>query len=350
MRTAVVMTGGGAGGLQQVAIPYAVALQAQGHDVTLVLSARSPLVEEARALGLSVELISWPRKPWPLRAFHVAHLRRILEAFHPNAVIGIAAKGYHEARLAAGPGVPVLSHCGDTRDKVVRKLLSADHLIVSSPEMARIAGHLGYADAKMSVVPNFLTGDVVAHDWARTGPVVIGAMGRFTARKGFDLLVDAARHLSGQGVDFRMVIAGAGAEERRLKAAARGLPISFPGWISNAEKSGFLRGLDVFVVPSRLEPFGNVYVDALQHGLPVVSTETTGARFIFAGGQGAIVVKPEDALALSGGIRALAGDAALRARLGAEGHSAFAARFSVSVAGPLLSQAVETCVKQFPSR
>lgn len=349
MRIGVVMTGGGAGGLQQIAIPYAVALKAQGHEVLLVLSSRSPLIEEAKALGLHLNLVTWPRKPWPLRAFHVAALRRAFGAFRPDAVIGIAAKGYHEARLALGHTIPVLSHCGDTRDKVVSKLLSADHLIVSSPEMSRVAISLGYDKRKMSVVPNFLTGEVVPHDWVRPSPTVIGAMGRFTPRKGFDLMIEAARLLTEQGGDFRMVIAGSGDEDRRLKAAAQGLPISFPGWIANADKSTFLQGLDIFVVPSRLEPFGNVYVDALQHGLPIVSAETTGARFIFPQGEGAIVVPTDDARALAGGIRALTGDAALRARLGAEGHAAFGARFSVQAAGPLLSQTVERVVREFHS-
>ena len=346
MRTAVVMTGGGAGGLQQVAIPYAVALRAQGHDVLLVLSARSPLIGEAQVHGLNIDLIRWPRKPWPLRAFHVADLRRKLDGFRPDAVIGIAAKGYHEARLALGSRVPILSHCGDTRDKVVRKLLTADHLIVSSPEMAKVAASLDYPETRLSIVPNFLTGAPVPHDWTRPGPVVIGAMGRFTGRKGFDLMIEAARTLVEQGVDFDMVIAGSGRDEHRLKAAAKGLPVRFPGWISNDMKSAFLQGLDIFVVPSRLEPFGNVYVDALQHGLPVVTTSTTGARFIFPRGQGAIVVPEADAMAISGGIRALAGDALLRARLGAEGHVAFAERFSVGAAGPLLARAVAEAAAQ----
>jgi glycosyltransferase involved in cell wall biosynthesis len=66
------------------------------------------------------------------------------------------------------------------------------------------------------------------------------------------------------------------------------------------------------------EPFGIAYVEALYAGLPVVSTDMGGAAEIVDPRCG-ILTPPGDAEALAGALRRLAGDAALRARLGAAG-------------------------------
>ncbi|MEO8531376.1 MAG: glycosyltransferase, partial [Deltaproteobacteria bacterium] len=191
MRILVVMTGGGAGGLQQMAVPYAVALRDAGHEVRLAMRETSPMLADAERQGVAVDSIRWPQRPFPFGWLQTRELRRVMSEFRAEAVVAIAQKGLKQAIGAVGGRLPVLTHVGGTREKVIRKLLGADHLIVTSAEMRDIAVSLGGDMTRMSIVPNFLIGDVVSHHYDRLGPIVIGSLGRLTRGKGFDLMIAA---------------------------------------------------------------------------------------------------------------------------------------------------------------
>jgi len=352
MRILIVMTGSGAGGLQQTAMPYAVALRREGHDALLALWAKSPMIADANAQDIPVALVNWPQRPFPFGLLQTRVLTGVVSTFTPDAVIAIAQKGLKQALGATHRRVPVLSRCGGTRPKVIRKLLGADHLIVTSAEMGEIAVTCGADKTALSVVPNFLLGASVGHDYTRDAGLVVGSLGRLTKRKGFDLLIAAAALSKSQGHQFRLVIGGAGEESARLAAQARelGVDLELPGWIRNDAKSTFLQGLDVFVCPSRFEPFGNVYLEAMQHGLPIVSADTTGARAIFSAQDQAIIVPTENAVALADGLSALLANRSRRAAMGQAGQQRFAQAFSLEAAAPRLSEVVTKAVERWNSR
>jgi glycogen synthase len=69
------------------------------------------------------------------------------------------------------------------------------------------------------------------------------------------------------------------------------------------------------VMPSRIEPFGIVALEAMKAGCPVIVTSRGGASEVVRDGQDGIVVDPFDSRALSGAIERVLGDAALRSRL-----------------------------------
>jgi glycosyltransferase involved in cell wall biosynthesis len=180
-------------------------------------------------------------------------------------------------------------------------------------------------------------------------PLTIGALGRLTKRKGFDILIDAVARLT---MPCRLMIAGEGSERGALEAQAHrlGITVEFPGWIGNEDKGDFLDSLDIFVCPSRFEPFGNVYLEAMQHGLPVVTTPTTGARAIFARTDAARITADDSAEHLATALETLAKDQTLRERLGQAGQAHYLAAYSLEAAGPVLARAVESAVAQFHAR
>ncbi len=99
------------------------------------------------------------------------------------------------------------------------------------------------------------------------------AIGRLTGQKGFDLLIRAYHLLHPHHPDWELVILGEGElrpdlecliERLRLKDA-----VYLPGVVGNV--GDWLRSADLFVLSSRYEGFGNVLVEALNHGVPVVS-------------------------------------------------------------------------------
>jgi glycosyltransferase involved in cell wall biosynthesis len=342
VKIALVMTASGLGGVEQSLVPYAVALRLAGHQVLAVLSANSPLVEEVLATGVAVHpLISTVLAVGIARALD-DELRDVIGGFDTDLVIAFAAAGLPQVRRALGHRLPVLTRCGDMTPNVVRELLKADGIIVTSRAMADLAGGLGAPEGSIALLPNFLAGPAVPHIYRSSGVLRVGAMGRFVGRKGFGDLIAVAARLRAEGLAFDLVIAGDGPLRQDLQDQAHGLGVrvDFPGWIGNADKSAFLAGLDVFVVPSRVEPFGNIQLEALQHGLPLITTATVGGRAVFDGLDAARLVPPQKIDGMADALRDLLTDAEARERLGLSGQALFAARYQAFQAAPVLDAIV----------
>ncbi|MBE7163186.1 MAG: glycosyltransferase family 4 protein [Williamsia herbipolensis] len=140
---------------------------------------------------------------------------------------------------------------------------------------------------------------------AQHRPARIGALGRLTEQKGFDVLLDAVRRL-GDGVELTIV--GDGELRDELTRQAAGLPVTFAGHLSDRRAvADFLRDQDVFAMPSRFEGLPNAPLEALACGTPVVATDVAGMRE--AVGDAALLVPVDDAAALAEGLgRVLDGD------------------------------------------
>ena len=344
MRIALVMTSAGAGGVEQSVVPYLTALLEQGHTVAVAMDRRSTFLGDVRSLGVKPKLIHWPMRPRLLRWIRVYELRRHLRAFGPDAVIGFSSKGYPHARKAMGRRVPVLTRIAEMAPARIRALAGADILLVTSEEMRDLALTLGVAPEKVEVVTNFIVGAPQPRP-ARRDPVRIGTLGRMVPAKGFDVLIEAAAQLRATGETFELVIGGNGPEADTLKAQARaaGLDVRFPGWIDNSAKAAFFRELDIFVCPSRDEPFGFVYLEAMQAGVPIVTTETVGARWILRDGVDGLIcpVEPEQ---LARQIARLIAAPELGDRLVDAAQATLRSRFSTHVAGPVLSRVLAKSV------
>ena len=104
-------------------------------------------------------------------------------------------------------------------------------------------------------------------------PIVFGAIGRFHEQKGFDDLIAAFRNPALDGV--RLIIAGAGEQEARLKELAAGaVNIQFIGPVD--DPASFYAHVDCVIIPSRWEAFGLVASEAMAAGRFVIASEIDG--------------------------------------------------------------------------
>ncbi|MEA3389278.1 glycosyltransferase [Sphingobium sp. CCH11-B1] len=140
------------------------------------------------------------------------------------------------------------------------------------------------------------------HPWFRPGspPVIVG-MGRLVPQKDFPSLLRAFGRLAERS-DARLMILGEGEERPALEAwiEEHGLSdrVALPGFLANPLPA--VRKASVFVMSSRFEGFGNVLVEALAVGTPVVSTDCPHgpAEILDGGAYGRLVpVGDDDALA-----------------------------------------------------
>jgi len=131
-------------------------------------------------------------------------------------------------------------------------------------------------------------------------PVVLAA-GRLVPVKGFDVLVAALARLQ-QTREFRAIILGEGEEHATLQAHIDGAGLShrviLAGFASNPFSA--MARADVFVLPSRDEPFGNVLLEAMALGVPVVASRCPGGPSdILERGRWGHLVPPDDPEALA---------------------------------------------------
>lgn len=140
--------------------------------------------------------------------------------------------------------------------------------------------------------------------------------------KGLDLLLDAWHRIHEQ-VDGRLVIAGQGHDEARLRreVARLGLDdrVRFAGWVSGEEKARLLAGARAVAMPSRIETFGIVAVEAFAAATPVVAFAIPSLREVVPEGAG-FAVPPFDVTEYAKRLAEVCDDADLAVQMGAEGR------------------------------
>ena len=149
------------------------------------------------------------------------------------------------------------------------------------------------------------------------------AIGRVVEKKGFDLLIRGFARIADQHPDVELRIGGSGPELGELAALAEatglGARVRFLGRQDRTEVAGLMAGADCVAMPSRLEPFGIVVLEAWRAGTPVLCTSYGGPPEFVDDGVTGLLVDPFDTEALATELDRLLGDAALRATIGAAG-------------------------------
>jgi len=250
---------------------------------------------------------------------------------------------------------------GDTlKSRMMRGLIStfypfADRVVAISNGVKDALVRLGVNGQRVRVVynPQNLTQIASAvggipRNRPLGGPVRIVAVGRLTDQKDYPTLFRAVRKLCDDGVDARLVILGEGPDARKLESLAHRLElqerIEWRGWVASPHV--LMAECDVFALTSRWEGFGNVIVEAMACGLPVVCTDCqSGPREILADGEYGLLVPVGDSAAVAAAIRRLVDDPHLRASLRTAGLER-AREFDV---GRLAHQYAEVLLEQSPA-
>jgi glycosyltransferase involved in cell wall biosynthesis len=159
---------------------------------------------------------------------------------------------------------------------------------------------------------------------------LIGAVGRLSGEKAFDVLIHAVRDLLTRGRDVRLVIVGEGGERPALERLAAELGIAdrvtLAGW--QADVRGYFEAMDVFALSSLREGLPNVLLEAMALEVPVVATRVNGVPRLVQDGVNGLLVDAGDPAPLAAALDRLLGDAALQARFRAAGRATVEGKFS----------------------
>jgi asparagine synthase (glutamine-hydrolysing) len=230
------------------------------------------------------------------------------------------------ASLASGGKLILVVHGIDawqpTRSTLTNRLARrVDAFIaVSSLTKNRFVAWSGIASEKGVVLPNSIdmahfhpgekNADLVRR-YGLQGKTVVMTMGRLVSAeryKGFDEVLESMPQLVASRPNLVYMIIGDGNDRRRLQAKARDLGVEshviFTGFIPEDEKRDHYNLADAFVMPSRGEGFGIVFLEAMACGVPVVASSLDGGREALRDGALGTLVDPNDAVAIREAIMA----------------------------------------------
>jgi phosphatidylinositol alpha 1,6-mannosyltransferase len=148
--------------------------------------------------------------------------------------------------------------------------------------------------------------------------VAIGFLGRLVMEKGLDVFADAMAELRRRGVPHKVLVVGEG--PARGWFAERVPEASFTGMLTHAELGRAVASMDMLLNPSVTETFGNVTLEAMASGVPVIAARATGSTSLVTEGQTGRLVKPGDVAAFADAIAVYAAAPPLRAAHGAAGE------------------------------
>ena len=315
------------GGVQKFVVNLSAEFARRGYPVDVVLArAQGPLLEqlhpEVRVINLNSPRILISLLPL------VRYLRRenpsalLTLQTHCNVIGVIAAKlAFRPLRLILSEHNALATRISSTLSKeaILLRLIaffyrkSQGIVAVSSDLAGELSGLLGQERGRIQVIYNpVVTEELVTmaeepldHPWFVTGqPPVISNVGRLVPQKDQATLLRAFARLR-QHREARLLIIGDGPERKHLEDLAVQLGISsdfsLPGFDTNPYR--FMRRCQVFVLSSAWEGFGNVLVEAMACGTPVVATDChSGPAEILGQGRYGLLVPVGDDAALASAI------------------------------------------------
>ena len=198
------------------------------------------------------------------------------------------------------------------RRAAMRRLLPrADALFVPTEEIGAELSDIVPKLPPATVIPNPVVDRI---DFCRPrertadAPLRLVSAGRLVPAKAFDILIDACALLRDRGLAFSLIIHGEGPEEASLRARIASLGLSHQVRLAGhaADLSQRLAEADLFVLASRREGFGNVLVEAMAAGTPVLAAASDGPRGLIENGRTGCLVPVDDAAALAAAIMEIA--------------------------------------------
>ncbi len=331
------------GGPERQALGLARALPAEVRTTFLSFAEQGrakALLEQARQDGFeSIEL----RENFPHLGRAVAEVSDHLRALKADVLCTAGYKpdlvGWRAARRARVPvvavahgwtGVTLRVRLWERLDALVMRW--HDAVVCVSEAMALRVRRAGVPADRTVVIRNAL--DVAPFErphadarrnielfFSRPPRRIVGAAGRLSPEKGFDVLIDAAAIVCRHQADVGFVVFGDGPLRRQLnqRLIEQGLEGRFvlAGFRTNLET--LLPGLDLAVLSSHTEGLPVAVLEALAAGVPVVATAVGGTPEVVQEGSTGCLVPPGDPAALAERITSVLADEPLRRAMGERG-------------------------------
>ena len=308
----------------------AACLNKKGIDTVIIVTERFPESPAAtHKNGSVVYRLQYGRIPFLRWIVRIYRIRQIVGGIRPDVIHAQAISCGLYAKIASfGRHIPVLTSIQgrdlyesspfQRRTEVRWSLKGADQLIALNRELVVLAENFtGVSDIRVihygftpeNVRPDR---DTLRRKYAvKKNEFVIITVARLTKAKGLDILISSLRNMP----KLKLWIIGEGEERKRLEKLIQNTgfieQVHLLGLLNHYAVAERMKAADLFVMPSRSEPFGISILEAMDAGLPIVATRVGGIPE-FVKKENGVLVPPGDPIALGKTIRCVYNDSALR--------------------------------------
>jgi glycosyltransferase involved in cell wall biosynthesis len=335
------------GGGEKLHFEYALKFRDKRYNVIMFSAQGSPLFQKSKSVELMAEGFKIRNLSF-LNPFTIYKLVSFFRSRKIDVVFFSTSQDVKAGGIAAKiAGVPKIAYLRGLAVPIKRSLINriilksiTTHIIASSEETARMI-----LKNYTSVIPEHKV-KVIYHgidfkDYdnqkyskiiERTGDeVIIGTVGRLTSIKGQHYLLDVAKKLKDENLNFKLYIAGSGELEEELKSSVKqnGLDehVYFTGFISDVKS--FIHDIDIFVFPSLSEGFGFAVVEAMAACKPVVAFNISTNPEIITDGQTGFLAEFPDTEIFKEKIKLLINDKLLQQEMGKKGRTRVEKSFNI---------------------
>ncbi len=281
------------GGGEKSHFEYALNFKRRNYNVLVITSQDSPLHKKCLEHNIHVYALHIGNSSF-LNPFKVERIRKVLveheiDTIFLNSSPDLKLGGFASKKASVENIVYMRALAVPIKNRLLNRYLLkkvATHIVANSNDTKRtVLEKLSKTlkDEDVHVIYrgiNFEEWDsreITPTSWKTNDEVIIGNVGRLVPQKGQTFLIDLANKLRKKGLKFKLLIAGIGQEERKLKnlIAKNNLTqhVELIGFLSDVKS--FLNSIDIFVFPSLWEGFGNAMVEAMLEQKPVVAFNLT---------------------------------------------------------------------------
>jgi glycosyltransferase involved in cell wall biosynthesis len=357
-------------------LPMARAAQSAGYEVhvaTRVADGAAAITAE----GFKLHPITWRRGSTnPLQFLAaVVKVRRLYRdiapdlvhqvALWPSVVGSLAGLELPMARLSALAGLGYAFTSQTVAARIVRGLLRValriilqrpnSTVLVQNPDDRAAMLAIGIAAEHLFLIPGSgVDTDALTPLPEPEGEVTAAYVGRLLDDKGVRTLVRAHELLAEQGRPLRLLIAGEPDPANPASIPAQTIEDwkRRPGMIMLgrvAEIRDVWAAAHIAVLPSRREGLPKTLLEAAACGRAIVATDVPGCREIAVAGENALLVPPDDPVALADALARMAADPVMRRRFGAAGRRLVEEKFSANRVGSEIVTLYNQLLRDAPS-
>jgi glycosyltransferase involved in cell wall biosynthesis len=353
-----------------------------GHEVTLFTADRHPkwqMLDDRRTKqsvetieGVTIrrftsgpELGTVPLMPTLLREmlkfdWDILHAHTILApaSFYSAIATGLKKRPLvvtqHDYKYGNVHGVKLFIHKFNNTTIGRVTMHRACAVIGLTSHAAKFVQTFGAAKAKTMVIPNSVDttqfrpnqGNLLEEKWGLKSPIML-FVGRMTKDKGVDILFRAFRRLAMVRPAAKLVLVGRGPHESSLREMQVQLGIKnvyFLGRVPHEDMPRIYPGADLLVLPSFYEPFGNVVLEAMASGLPVVGSGIGGMAETIEHGVTGYHVTPGNSAELSDYLCRLLMDSDLRSKMSRAARQTAVRKFDDLVIARAIQEIYQKCL------